>query len=81
MFLLLAIEVYIYNLRYYFSISSSSGAAKILISNLPTTFHSEDLELLLSNYGQVQNIEKLSSREPNTQTLLISYETTEQAQQ
>ncbi|XP_012216783.1 insulin-like growth factor 2 mRNA-binding protein 1 isoform X6 [Linepithema humile] len=61
--------------------SPSSGAAKVLISNLPVPFHSEDLELLLANYGQVQNIEKLSSRELNTQTLLISYETTEQAQQ
>lgn len=61
--------------------SPSSGAAKIVISNLPTPYEIDDLEGLLTTYGQVQNIEKLSTRDPTTHTLLISYETTEQAQQ
>lgn len=65
----------------YFSISSSSGVAKVLVSNLPAQVRLEDLDLLFSNYGQVQNIEKLPSRDPNTQTVLISYETQEQVQQ
>lgn len=62
-------------------IFSSSGIAKVLVSNLPAQARLEDLDLLFANYGQVQNIEKLSSRDPNTQTLLVSYETQEQVQQ
>ncbi|XP_029166929.1 insulin-like growth factor 2 mRNA-binding protein 1 isoform X2 [Nylanderia fulva] len=57
-----------------------SGIAKLLVSNLPAQARFEDLELLFANYGQVQNIEKLSSRDPNTQTILVSYETQEQVQ-
>jgi len=64
-----------------FSISSSSGVAKVLVSNLPAQIRVEELDLLFSNYGQVQNIEKVPSRDPNTQSVLISYETQEQVQQ
>ncbi|XP_011689093.1 PREDICTED: insulin-like growth factor 2 mRNA-binding protein 1 isoform X1 [Wasmannia auropunctata] len=60
---------------------SSSGVAKVLVSNLPAQIRVEDLDLLFSNYGQVQNIEKVPSRDPNTQSVLISYETQEQVQQ
>ncbi|XP_072760695.1 insulin-like growth factor 2 mRNA-binding protein 1 isoform X10 [Anoplolepis gracilipes] len=59
---------------------SSSGVAKVLVSNLPIQARIEDLDVLFSTYGQVQNIEKLTSRDPNTQTLLVSYETQEQVQ-
>ncbi|XP_033210747.1 insulin-like growth factor 2 mRNA-binding protein 1 isoform X2 [Belonocnema kinseyi] len=59
-----------------------SGAGnKILVSNLPAHARFEDVEQLLSNYGQIQNIEKVSSRDPNSQSVLISYESQEQAQQ
>lgn len=58
-----------------------SGSSKAVVSNLPAQARLEDLEALLCNYGTVQNIEKLTSRDPNTQTLLVSYETQEQAQQ
>lgn len=58
-----------------------SGVAKVLVSNLPAQIRVEDLDLLFSNYGQVQNIEKVPSRDPNTQSVLISYETQEQVQQ
>lgn len=51
------------------------------MSNLPVHARFEDIEPLLTTYGQVQNVEKLSSRDPNTQTVLVSYETQEQAQQ
>lgn len=60
---------------------SSSGVAKILVSNLPAQARLEDIDALFSSYGQVQNLEKLSSRDPNTQTYLVSYETQEQVQQ
>ncbi|XP_018306354.1 insulin-like growth factor 2 mRNA-binding protein 1 isoform X1 [Mycetomoellerius zeteki] len=60
---------------------SSSGVAKVLVSNLPAQIRLEELDLLFSNYGQVQNIEKVPSRDPNTQSVLISYETQEQVQQ
>ncbi|XP_074110976.1 IGF-II mRNA-binding protein isoform X3 [Cotesia typhae] len=59
----------------------SGSGAKILISNLPAHARFEDVELLFSTYGQVQNVEKVPSRDPNTQTLLLSYETQELAQQ
>ncbi|XP_011268063.1 insulin-like growth factor 2 mRNA-binding protein 1 isoform X4 [Camponotus floridanus] len=67
-------QIHPHNLQY------SSGVAKVLVSNLPAHARIEDLEGLFSNYGQVQNIEKLSSRDSNTQTLLVSYETQEQVQ-
>lgn len=60
---------------------SSSGVAKVLVSNLPAQARLEDIDALFSSYGQVQNLEKLSSRDPNTQTYLVSYETQEQVQQ
>ncbi|XP_029665015.1 insulin-like growth factor 2 mRNA-binding protein 1 isoform X2 [Formica exsecta] len=59
---------------------SSSGVAKVLVSNLPAQARLEDIDALFSSYGQVQNLEKLSSRDPNTQTYLVSYETQEQVQ-
>ncbi|XP_020282992.1 insulin-like growth factor 2 mRNA-binding protein 2 isoform X2 [Pseudomyrmex gracilis] len=60
-----------------------SGSSKAVVSNLPAHVRLEDLEALFCNYGTVQNIEKLTSRDPNTQTqtLIVSYETQEQAQQ
>ncbi|XP_029665014.1 insulin-like growth factor 2 mRNA-binding protein 1 isoform X1 [Formica exsecta] len=58
----------------------SSGVAKVLVSNLPAQARLEDIDALFSSYGQVQNLEKLSSRDPNTQTYLVSYETQEQVQ-
>ncbi|XP_072760687.1 insulin-like growth factor 2 mRNA-binding protein 1 isoform X2 [Anoplolepis gracilipes] len=62
------------------SAKKRSGVAKVLVSNLPIQARIEDLDVLFSTYGQVQNIEKLTSRDPNTQTLLVSYETQEQVQ-
>ncbi|XP_011331248.1 insulin-like growth factor 2 mRNA-binding protein 1 isoform X2 [Ooceraea biroi] len=60
---------------------SGSGVAKALVSNLPAQARLEELEVLFLSYGQVQHIEKLPSRDPNTQAVLVSYETQEQAQQ
>ncbi|XP_015175383.1 PREDICTED: insulin-like growth factor 2 mRNA-binding protein 1 [Polistes dominula] len=62
---------------------SSSGATtnKILVSNVSINIRLEDFESLLLNYGQVQVLEKVTSRDPNTLSYLVSYETPEQAQQ
>ncbi|XP_034183303.1 IGF-II mRNA-binding protein isoform X2 [Osmia lignaria lignaria] len=57
------------------------AGSKVLVSNFPAHARLEDIEILFSNCGQVQSVEKLSSRDPNTQTVLVSYETQEQAQQ
>ena len=52
-----------------------------MIVNFSAQTRIEDIETLFSTCGQLQNVEKLSSRDPNVQTVLISYETQEQAQQ
>jgi len=80
-FYMFIIKIMLPNFGCYFPISSSSGVAKVLVSNLPAQIRVEELDLLFSNYGQVQNIEKVPSRDPNTQSVLISYETQEQVQQ
>ncbi|XP_031827425.1 insulin-like growth factor 2 mRNA-binding protein 1 isoform X2 [Nomia melanderi] len=57
------------------------ASSKVLVSNLPGHARVEDIEALFGNIGQLQSVEKLSSRDPNTQTVLVVYETPEQAQQ
>lgn len=66
---------------YHFFLLNSGAGSKVLVSNFPSHARLEDLELLFSNCGQVLSVEKLSSRDPTTQTVLVSYETQEQAQQ
>ncbi|XP_012270910.1 insulin-like growth factor 2 mRNA-binding protein 1 isoform X2 [Orussus abietinus] len=61
--------------------TSGGAGAKVLVSNLPTSATFQDIELLFSTYGPVQNIETISFRDPNTQSVILSYETQEQAQQ
>ncbi|KAF7987665.1 hypothetical protein HCN44_003528 [Aphidius gifuensis] len=59
----------------------SGSVAKVLVSNLPLHAKFEDVQNIFSAYAQVQNVEKVQSRDPNSQALLISYETQELAQQ
>lgn len=66
---------------FFFFFSSAVSGGKIIVSNLPAHARFEDIEPLLTTYGQVKNVEKLSSRDLNSQTVLVSYETQEQAQQ
>ncbi|XP_021923058.1 insulin-like growth factor 2 mRNA-binding protein 1 isoform X2 [Zootermopsis nevadensis] len=61
--------------------AKKSVGGKILLSNLPLHVRFEDLEPLLTPFGSVQNCEKLNSRDGSTQTVQVSYETQEQAQQ
>lgn len=58
-----------------------SGAGSKVIVSFPAQARLEDIETLFSSCGQVLVVEKLSSRDPNTQTVLITYDTQEQAQQ
>lgn len=60
---------------------SGGSGAKILVGNLPAHVRIEDVEQLLSSYGQIQNFEKAPMRDPSTQAFLVSYETPDQAQQ
>ncbi|XP_076278955.1 IGF-II mRNA-binding protein isoform X2 [Lasioglossum baleicum] len=57
------------------------AGTKVVVSNFPSHARLEDIEVLFANCGQLQSYEKLSSRDPNTQTVLVVYETPEQAQQ
>ncbi|CAH1998215.1 unnamed protein product [Acanthoscelides obtectus] len=54
---------------------------KIIISNLSGNVRFEDIEHLLSQHGRVVSCDKLTSKDPNTQTVAIMYETLEQAQE
>ncbi|XP_060517676.1 insulin-like growth factor 2 mRNA-binding protein 1 isoform X2 [Cylas formicarius] len=53
---------------------------KIIISNLGPQIKFEDIEHLLSQHGRVIHCDKLTSKDPNTQVVQITYETPEQAQ-
>ncbi|KAJ8982520.1 hypothetical protein NQ317_018561 [Molorchus minor] len=64
------------NLSSYFSQTS-----KIIISNLGPHIRFEDIEHFLNQHGRVVSCDKLTSKDPTTQTVAVTYETTEQAQQ
>ncbi|CAB3225312.1 unnamed protein product [Arctia plantaginis] len=58
-----------------------SRSSKVLISGLPLHVRFENIDPLLSQYGNVQHCDKANSRDANTQTVFITFETPEQAQQ
>lgn len=58
-----------------------SQTSKIIISNLGPHVRFEDIEHLLNQHGRVVSCDKLTSKDPTTQTVAVTYETTEQAQQ
>ncbi|KAL0852119.1 hypothetical protein ABMA28_000359 [Loxostege sticticalis] len=58
-----------------------SRSSKVLISGLPPHVRFDNIEPLLSQYGNVQQCDKASSRDPNTQAVYITFETPEQALQ
>ncbi|XP_056632572.1 insulin-like growth factor 2 mRNA-binding protein 2 isoform X2 [Diorhabda carinulata] len=55
--------------------------SKVIISNLGPHVRFEDIEHLLNEHGRVISCDKLTSKDPNTQTVAVTYDTTEQAQQ
>ncbi|KAG4080252.1 hypothetical protein HA402_010744 [Bradysia odoriphaga] len=60
--------------------SMSPPSTKIVISGIPLHAHFDDIEPLLKPYGTVENCDAVSSKDPNTQTIHITFETHEQAQ-
>lgn len=65
-------------LFFYFHFVSSSS--RIIISGIPLHARFDDIEPLLKPYGKVEHCDAVSSKDPNTQTVHITYETVEQAQ-
>lgn len=57
----------------------SLPTSKIIISGIPLHAHFEDIEPLLKRYGKVEYCDAVSSKDPHTQTVHITYETPEQA--
>ncbi|XP_053624942.1 insulin-like growth factor 2 mRNA-binding protein 1 isoform X5 [Plodia interpunctella] len=58
----------------------SRSSKVVLISGLPLHVRFDNIEPLLSQYGNVQHCDKVSSRDANTQAVYITFETPEQAQ-
>lgn len=58
----------------------TSVTPKIIISNLALHVRFEDIEHLLASHGRVVSCDKLTSKDPSTQTVQVIYETLEQAQ-
>lgn len=58
----------------------SSTSAKVMISGIPLHAHFDDIEPLLKPYGKVEDCTVVSSKDPNTQTVHITFENYEQAQ-
>lgn len=58
----------------------SVSTSKILISGIPLQTRFEDIEPLLKPYGIVKQCEAVSSKDPQTQTVHITFENNEQAQ-
>lgn len=65
-----------------FSVFSNSNppSSKIAISGIPLHASFDDIEPLLKPYGKVEHCDAVSSKDPNTQTVHITFESPEQAQ-
>ncbi|XP_055374970.1 insulin-like growth factor 2 mRNA-binding protein 1 isoform X2 [Condylostylus longicornis] len=55
-------------------------SSKILISGIPRQTRFEDIEPLLKQFGTVEQCEAVTSKDPNTQTVHITFSNHEQAQ-
>lgn len=60
-------------------ICSATTPSKILVSGIPLHTRFEDIEPLLKPYGTVKQCEAVSSKDPQTQTVHITFESREQA--
>ncbi|XP_037916486.1 insulin-like growth factor 2 mRNA-binding protein 1 isoform X3 [Hermetia illucens] len=60
--------------------STSSPSSKIVISGIPLHAHFDDIEPLLKPYGKVEQCDAVTSKDPNTQTVQITFENPDQAQ-
>ncbi|XP_052121917.1 insulin-like growth factor 2 mRNA-binding protein 2 isoform X2 [Frankliniella occidentalis] len=59
----------------------SRSSSKIIVGNVPNSVHPPDLEGLLSQFGTIQSIEKINTRDGATQTVAVIFEAPEFAQQ
>lgn len=71
--------LFFFSVRIFF-LFCSPISSKIAISGIPLHAHFDDIEPLLKAYGRVEHCDAVSSKDPNTQTVHITYETVEQAQ-
>ncbi|XP_058174761.1 insulin-like growth factor 2 mRNA-binding protein 1 [Anopheles ziemanni] len=62
------------------SSTSTITTAKIVISGIPQHAKFDDIEPLLKPYGKVEHCEAGTSKDPNTQTVHITFENHDQAQ-
>lgn len=60
--------------------SFSPPSAKIVISGIPLHANFDDIEPLLKPYGPVVLCDAVTSKDPNTQTIHITFNTHDQAQ-
>ncbi|XP_058054723.1 insulin-like growth factor 2 mRNA-binding protein 1 isoform X3 [Anopheles bellator] len=60
--------------------TASVTTAKIVISGIPQHAKFDDIEPLLKPYGKVEHCEAGTSKDPNTQTVHITFENHDQAQ-
>ncbi|XP_058837397.1 insulin-like growth factor 2 mRNA-binding protein 1 isoform X1 [Topomyia yanbarensis] len=60
--------------------NGASNIAKIVISGIPQHAKFDDIEPLLKPYGKVEHCDAVTSKDPNTQTVHITFESHEQAQ-
>lgn len=65
---------------YYFLFSFVSISSRIVISGIPLHARFDDIEPLLKAYGKVEHCDAVSNKDPNTQTVHITYESIDQAQ-
>jgi insulin-like growth factor 2 mRNA-binding protein 1 len=56
-----------------------SSSAKIVISGIPHHAIFDDIEPLLKPYGRVEHVDAVGSKDPNSQTVYITFESHEQA--
>lgn len=59
----------------------SSNSSKIIVGNVPNSVHPPDLEGLLSQFGNIQSIEKISTRDGPHQTVAVVFDAADVAQQ
>ncbi|XP_053689991.1 insulin-like growth factor 2 mRNA-binding protein 3 [Sabethes cyaneus] len=60
--------------------SHQRNIAKIVISGIPQHAKFDDIEPLLKPYGKVEHCDAVTSKDPNTQTVHITFESHDQAQ-
>ncbi|XP_035789781.1 insulin-like growth factor 2 mRNA-binding protein 1 isoform X1 [Anopheles albimanus] len=69
-----------YSSQHYSQPAAVSTTAKIVMSGIPQHAKFDDIEPLLKPYGKVEHCEAGTSKDPNTQTVHITFQNHDQAQ-